>query len=371
MPGDIAVTGGPGVTVTAQEQVGPYETVQLQSSDPTALDSWLSSHGYALPASDAPVVAAYIREGFGFLAMKLVPGQGVKAMRPVRVTTPGAGVTLPLRMVGVGTGPTTGVTLWIIGDARWEPANFPFFTITNHELTWDWSTTSSNYEAVRLEHEKTLHGAGWQVESSLELNKATITSTVTYADSTSAASSDYLPIGDAGPGDASRALFDAGSGVDAQASDAATPPGDAGQPDAADHHVASPETASEVEAEDLKTLFAGMNGSSARVTRMRADLAHAALSADLIIQAASDQSEVSNLYDPAQVTGEPLCPVYDSSCNQIGEAPRSQAATPTSSGCSTSAASTTLGSQVITLGCIGVLGGGMLRSRRKRRSRRN
>ena len=51
-----------------------------------------------------PVIDAYVAEGFNFLALKLVPGQGVDSMRPVRVTTPGAAATLPLRMVAAGTG---------------------------------------------------------------------------------------------------------------------------------------------------------------------------------------------------------------------------------------------------------------------------
>lgn len=428
-----ADAGAAGVTVTHQEQVGPYETVQLASTDPTALDRWLAAHGYVLPPSDAPVVAAYVHEGFGFLAMKLVPGQGVKAMRPVRVTTPGAGVTLPLRMVGVGTGATTGVTLWVIGDARWEPANFPSFILKDSELTWTWSTSSSNYEAVRLQHESVLHGAGWQIESSLELNESTIRSTVEYADATGTSATDYLPIAyvdggvahDAGARKDASARRDANAqpdtgvssdasgrndgrvadtGIDAagrdgslaeagssdarvvdgqsrdahatdapsndvQSSDAA--PGDSGGGAKSDAEAyAPPESAAQVEQDDLTTLFKGMKRPNVRVTRMRADLAHHALSADLTIQPASDQTELSNLYNPAQILGEPLCPIYDQSCNQIGEAPRSQAGASTSSGCSTTAVQTSLGSQVITLGCIGIVGGGMLRSRRKRRARK-
>ena len=34
-------SGGGGVTVIAQETVGPYETVQLSSQDPNALHDWL------------------------------------------------------------------------------------------------------------------------------------------------------------------------------------------------------------------------------------------------------------------------------------------------------------------------------------------
>jgi len=354
-PAGDAVDGGIStVSVTAQVQVGPYETVQLKSTDPKALDNWLSSHGYKVASSEAPVIAAYIAEGFDFLAMKLVPGQGVSAMRPVRVTTQGAGVTLPLRMVGVGTGATTGVTLWVIGDGRWEPANFPTFSITDKELAWDWATESSNYETVRLQHEATLKGAGWEIESSLEMNESIITTTVTtsnaspYGGSASGAS-DYLPIGDAG---GPPPLTDAG------ANGGSTDAGGAGSD-------VPYESADQVEQEDLTTLFAGMNGPNIRVTRMRSDLAHSALSADLVIQAAADQSELTNLHYPTQEIGEPLCPTYDSNCNQTGEAPRSAATSASSGGCSTTAQNSTLGTQVIAVGCIAFLGLGTLRSRRK------
>src|ERR1700722_4649327 len=72
------------VTVISQQTVGPYETVQLQSTNPTALSDWLSANGYAIPADVQPVLTAYVQEGFDFLALKLVPGAGVAAMRPVR-----------------------------------------------------------------------------------------------------------------------------------------------------------------------------------------------------------------------------------------------------------------------------------------------
>ena len=92
--------------------------MQLASTNPTALNDWLSANGYVVPAGFQPTIAAYVSEGFDFLALKLAPGQGVSAMRPVRVTTPGAGVQLPLRMVAAGTGATVGVTLWVVSDGR-------------------------------------------------------------------------------------------------------------------------------------------------------------------------------------------------------------------------------------------------------------
>ena len=93
---------GGGVEIIAQEVVGPYETVQLSSSDPAALNQWLTDHGYAVPADVQPVITDYVNEGFGFLALRLVPGQGIDSMKPVRITSPGATPELPLRMVAAG-----------------------------------------------------------------------------------------------------------------------------------------------------------------------------------------------------------------------------------------------------------------------------
>jgi hypothetical protein len=176
--GEGGGSGGGGVVVIAQKQVGPYETVQLKSTDGSALENWLASHGYAIPAADKPVIAAYVKEHFDFLAMKLVPGVGVQAMQPVRVTSKGASVSLPLHMVAVGTGATTGITIWVVAEGRWEPKNFPTFTISDSELVWDWNTYSSNYEAVRLAKESAFGGRGWQIESSIDLNKLLIKSTL-------------------------------------------------------------------------------------------------------------------------------------------------------------------------------------------------
>ena len=88
----------------SQSVIGPYETVTLESSDPSALDSWLTVNGYAIPDSVRPTIAAYVAEGFDFIALRLAPGQGVQAMQPVRVVTQGADPTLPLRMVAAGVG---------------------------------------------------------------------------------------------------------------------------------------------------------------------------------------------------------------------------------------------------------------------------
>lgn len=174
--------GTGGVTVLVNEVVGPYETVQLSAADPAALTTWLTSHGYAIPADVQPVIDQYVSEGSNFLALKLVPGQGINAMRPVRITSAGASPTLPLRMVAAGTGAVTPIVLWVLGEGRYEPVNFPSFSISHDDLVWNWDTQSSNYAELREEGFQITDGFGWLTESSVWMHKWEFEYALSYGD---------------------------------------------------------------------------------------------------------------------------------------------------------------------------------------------
>jgi MYXO-CTERM domain-containing protein len=237
------------------------------------------------------VVAAYVAEHFDFLALKLIPGASVKTMQPVRVTSNGASVSLPLHMVAVGTGATTGISIWVVADGRWEPQNFPTFTIGDSELAWDWTTSSSNYETLRLSKEAAFGGRGWQIESSLDLNQTSfrdnLLSTIQYSGSQAGLYTAASSTGDAGTGDASTG-GDAGAAQDLAAT------------------------------QDLAVLFAGIHGPNARITRMRSDVAHSALSNDMYLQASADQSELTNVHTPERQVGQPPCPYCGPGPGQAG-----------------------------------------------------
>ena len=270
------------VTVTKQQNVGPYETVQLQSTSAGALNNWLAQNGFSIPADVTPVIDQYVTEGFDFLAMKLLPNQGVQAMRPVRVTMQGASLSLPLRMAAIGTGATVGITIWVVSDGRYEPQNFPFFHIEDSQLVWDWSTQSSNYTTLRSQDEASLGGKGWEIESSIDLNEQLITSVILSG-------GQYYGNGGGGglargapPADAGEDFIPVGKPDDAGAED-----GDDGDGGGAS------ETAEEVRADDIAALFAGMTGPSVRVTRIRSDISHEAMTADFVLKASGDQPELA------------------------------------------------------------------------------
>jgi hypothetical protein len=256
--------GGGGVTVIAQQVVGPYETVQLSSTDPQALATWLAGHGYQVPADVQPVISAYVDEGFDFLALRLVPGAGIDAMKPVRVTSKGASPALPLRMVAAGTGATTPITLWIVGEGRYETTNMPTFQIAESELVWDWDTQSSNYAVLRQQGFAQSNGSAWLVEMAEPVG--------TYLFQSLLGTASYDPVS-SGYGD----------GTAASAMQAAQ--------------------------DDVDTVLAGINPVELWVTRVSAELSRPALAKDLTLGASADQSGVSNFLLASHTVGAtPSCP---------------------------------------------------------------
>jgi uncharacterized protein DUF2330 len=247
-----------GVTVLKAEQVGPYETVQLRSTDPNALTTWLAKNGFQISDDIKPVIQTYVGQSLDFLALKLVPGAGIREMRPIRVTTAGASPVLPLRMVAAGAGATLGMTLWIVAEGRYEPQNFPWFRIDDSMLVWDQARNESNYKTLRTAFNNAFNGKAWELESSIDVAKLTVVQQV-------------------------RALT--GPGVDSAEGYSAVEGGVYG----------TSKTAEQAREEDLDTLFAGIASAQARVTRIRADLSKAALASDLSLQASADQDTLSNI----------------------------------------------------------------------------
>ena len=337
------------VTVTKQANVGPYATVQLHATDSSALETWLSDNGFVIPADVKPVVAQYVAEGFDFLAMKLLPNQGVQSMRPVRVSSPGASLSLPLRMAAIGTGATVGITIWVVSDGRYEPQNFPFYHIDDKDLIWDFTTSSSNYTLLRVKNEAALGGKGWEMESSLNLNEQLISQVIVSG-------------GRYGAGNAPPV-----SATDDYLAEPADPDGGA--------EAGAGQTADEVRAADLKALFTGMTGPTVRITRMRSDIAHAAMTTDFVLKASADQSELSNVRVVTQQSNTrcPSSPTCNGSGDDAGTAGGAYGSGGGSDGCATSSRSSGNGSSGLGLvtvgGALALVVARVVRARRRQRKR--
>lgn len=267
-PGAGTATGSGGmpdpVEVVAQEVVGPFETVQLSSTDGSALLDWLQGHGYEVPVEIQPIIDAYVAQSFDFLALKLVPGAGISAMRPVRVTTPGASPVLPLRMVAAGTGAFTSLKLIVLAEGRYEAANAPSVLVDRSQLVWDWDTQSSNYASLRSDAWGAADNTAWLVESSYAINPTSwSTSIVDWAEA---------------------------------------------DPEGSGYGDGDPMLAVQEATEDAAAMFGGLDPSSARLTFMTAELSKAALAQDLVLEASSDQSILETQVQAAAMEGTPPCP---------------------------------------------------------------
>ncbi len=152
---------GTGVTVVHQGTVGPYETVTLSAEDPNALNDWLEQHGYNVPKAVQPTIDAYVSEGFDFIALRLQPGKGVAQMTPVRVVSPGAVYSLPLRMVAAGVGAKVSIILFVIGEGRYAAKNFGNATIPADLVSWDFSRNRSDYSGLRAAALDANSGRNW------------------------------------------------------------------------------------------------------------------------------------------------------------------------------------------------------------------
>ena len=409
---------GNGVQIVSQDVIGPYESVTLRSSQGEALDAWLTANGFAIPPAIQPTLDAYASEGFDFIALKLQPGEGVRAMQPVRVVTQGADESLPLRMVAAGIGAHVGITLYVLSEGRYHPQNFPDVPVDFTKLTWDGAQSQSNYETLVEAAMTAGDGRGWVTEfSDLAVTQSGLTvgnqgpnppladayaSTchpIYYTPSCDGAAPIQrmrkyptlgqrllAPLGDAGASDAGASdaaatdanqsdaeASDAGAAdaetADAQLSDAAASDAETSDAGASDG-ASSPFEAGVADAavatcgpapspdlcDDLEVATMGLHSGDVWVTRLRADLPANALAAgDLRLAATSMQVAVTNLHTTSTYSD----PSYD---------PCAGSGSPSSSSSSCACRSSRedggkVGTYVL-LGVTALAVGGMLRARR-------
>jgi hypothetical protein len=260
------VTTANGVDDETDAVVGPYEVVRLHATDAGALDAWLAAHGFVVPPDVRSVVDAYVAIGADFIAMKLVPGATVRALRPVRVTMPSTVATLPLRMIAAGAGAQLGVTLVVVGEGRYEPLGAPTFVVRGADLTWDFATSISDYRSVHDALEVSAGPDAWEIQSSTSINAQTLLRRLVAAN----------------------AMSDAGYDTDAGTA-----------------------TSAELARADIDALFAGAQ--SLRFTRLHARLARSGLQRDLTVVAAADQTVVDATREPLNFANPPSC-----DCDSVG-----------------------------------------------------
>jgi hypothetical protein len=328
-------------------------------------------------------------------------------MKPVRVVTPGAGLTLPLRMVAAGVGANVGITLYVLGDGRYEAQNFSNGVVDDSKLVWVTSQSQSNYQTLAAnimagngdrtwltEYAQAVsalgdpssiatgggYSCGGQGSPGFNYYGGGATSLATLYYGTCLCQSQPLCgqtlVAPVGPDDASLdALLEAASGdaaadaaqatdapaessgddapAESSGDDAQGDDGAAGDAGVYEGGLIAPEGGCAATAcsgfDDLEVASAGLDPSNLWVTRMRAQVPASVLSeGDLVLQASASQTDVSNRH---------FASVYDdpayNPCGNSG-----------SGACAASAPPLVVPGRVLVGGALAFLGVALVRRRR-------
>jgi hypothetical protein len=289
--------GGRTVDVVHQGTVGPYETVTLSTETPGALNEWLTDHGYQVDPTSQPIIDAYVSEGFDFIALRLLPGKGVSEMTPVRVVSPESSITLPLRMVAIGTGAQTPIVLYVIGEGRYKIETFTEVAINRGLLSWDFADLSTNYETLRqralAENDGRSFVTTFAGDGALTAGFFTTYANQAVANQESLTCSAPFPIGEQG---VVRNPCPPEEPWDSPACGAVTDGLDARRFGCED-------------LDDLAVAFEGLHVEDVWLTRMEMILPKAALATDMTLGAAPAQAYVSNDIEAGiAVNAEGACP---------------------------------------------------------------
>jgi len=124
------------VEVLLSETVGPYDVQVIQSEDPEALATWLVDNNYDLSERGAELIEPYVTSGMNFVVLKLSSGQTVGDLRPLVMNYMTEQVMIPIRLTAVAAQDDMGVLVWILGEGRAVPTNYPHVTVNYSQIDW-------------------------------------------------------------------------------------------------------------------------------------------------------------------------------------------------------------------------------------------
>ncbi len=138
---DAAAGGGPpgdrgDVDVHIREAVGPYDVAVIESDDPAALVAWLRDNDFRVTTAMEPYIRIYTEEGMKFLALRLQPGRDVSEIEPFMFTMPGQSPSIPIRLTALAAEPEMGIAVFVLGDMRYGPANWPDVDVDDDDIVW-------------------------------------------------------------------------------------------------------------------------------------------------------------------------------------------------------------------------------------------
>ncbi|MCP4249216.1 MAG: DUF2330 domain-containing protein [bacterium] len=127
---------GGGVEVLEELDVGPFAIQIVSSDDPQAMATWLEDNDYDLTDRGTELIAPYVEDGMNFVAMKLRQDQGVGDIQPIMLSYQSTVPMIPIRLTAVAALEDMGIIVWMLGEARAVPLNYPHVEVNYTRLNW-------------------------------------------------------------------------------------------------------------------------------------------------------------------------------------------------------------------------------------------
>lgn len=124
----------PPVKVEAEYSVDEYDVVVLSAGDSAALESWLVSSGYKIPAGAEAYLRPYVEAGSKFFVAKVDAKRvrfklGRALLSPLRFFYDSPTFTLPTRLGLINASGVQDLVVYVLGSERYEAANYENLTI--------------------------------------------------------------------------------------------------------------------------------------------------------------------------------------------------------------------------------------------------
>ncbi|KUN05097.1 hypothetical protein AQI95_16465 [Streptomyces yokosukanensis] len=113
--------GGSAVGVVDRQRLGPFDVARLTATDPAALEDWLHTHGFPLPARLRTALQPYVDRHWEYVAVRLAPdGTGGTlhgALDPLHLTFASDAPVYPMRLSRLASTPQS-LGLYVLAAHR-------------------------------------------------------------------------------------------------------------------------------------------------------------------------------------------------------------------------------------------------------------
>lgn len=116
-----------GVSVLANQRIGPFDVTRLAGDSSAALAAWLGANGFPQPATLDDNLAPYVERGWEIVAIQLAPddsGVLTGALQPLRLSFASDSVVYPMRLSRAANAPQS-VELAVLAEHRMDPSTVP------------------------------------------------------------------------------------------------------------------------------------------------------------------------------------------------------------------------------------------------------